>query len=94
MEVVQLLGSQGFRQHQGFRELAARAAGNIVLWKGVATSIGQYTAVFLLGEPPSLTEKPSRPRSTGLQSVRHDQSDSACIDARLFCLCQLCPSKS
>ena len=67
--------------------LAARAAGNIVLWRGVATSIGQYTAVFLPEEPPSLTEKPSRPQSTGLQRVGHDQSDSACIDARLFYLC-------
>ena len=93
MEVVQLLGSQGFWQHQVLRGLAARAAENIGLLKVMATSTGQYAPVFLLGEPPSLTEKPSRPRSTGLQSVRHDQSDSACIDARLFCLCQLCPSK-
>ena len=33
-------------------ELVARAAGNTVLWKGMATSIGQYTSVFLPGEPP------------------------------------------
>ena len=49
-------------------ELVARSAGNIVLWKGMTTSIGQYTAVFLPGEAPSLTEKPGRPQSTGLQS--------------------------
>ena len=52
VEVVQLLGSQQFWQHQYSRELAARAAGNIVLWKGMATSTGQYAPVFLPGDPP------------------------------------------
>ena len=33
-------------------EMTARIAGNIVLWKGMATSIGQYTPVFLPGENP------------------------------------------
>ena len=33
-------------------ELVAREAGNIVLKKGMATSIGQYALVFLPGEPP------------------------------------------
>ena len=36
----------------GTRELWARAAGKIVLLKDMATSIGQYTPVFLPGEPP------------------------------------------
>ena len=35
----------------------------------MATSIDQYTPVFLPGEPPSLTEKPGRPQSTGLHTV-------------------------
>ena len=52
MEVVQLLGSRGFWQHRVLRELAAREAGNIVLLKGMATGLGQYTPVFLPGEPP------------------------------------------
>ena len=43
----------------GTWELVARAAGNIMLQKG----IGQYILV-LPGEPPSLTEKPGRPLST------------------------------
>ena len=60
----------------------------------MATSIGQYAPVFLPGEPPSLTEKPGRPQSTGSQRVRHDQSDFVHIDARRFCLWQLCPSES
>ena len=32
------------------------------------TSIGQYTPVFLPGEPSILAEKPGRPQSTGSQS--------------------------
>ena len=48
---MQLLELQGLWQHQVLRGLAARAAGNTVLWKGMATSIGQYAPVFLPGEP-------------------------------------------
>ena len=59
----------------------ARAAGNI------ATSIGQYTPVFLPGESPSLTEKPGRPQSTGLQRVGHNLRDPSRIDARPFFAC-------
>ena len=53
----------------------------------MATSIGQYAPVFLLGESPSLTEKPGRPPSTGSQRVRHGQSDPVHIDARLVFAC-------
>ena len=74
-------------------ELATRAAGNIVLLKGMATSIGQCSPVFLLGEAPSQTEKPGRPQSTGLQRFGHYLSDPACIAARLSCLWQLFPSE-
>ena len=35
----------------------------------MGTNIGQYAPVFLPGEPPSLTEKPSKPQSTGSQRV-------------------------
>ena len=65
--------------------LAARAAGNIVLEKDMATSIGQYASVFLPGDP-LLTEKPDRPQSTGSQSVGHDRSDPARVHAKIFCL--------
>ena len=34
----------------------------------MASSVGQYAPVFLPGEPCSLSEKPGRPQSTGLQS--------------------------
>ena len=36
---------------QGVGGLEARAAGNIVLWMGMTSSLGQYTPVFLPGEP-------------------------------------------
>ena len=63
MEVVQLLGHRGSGSTRYSGELVARAAGNIVLYKGMATGIGQYAPVFLPGESPSLTEKPGRPQS-------------------------------
>ena len=52
MEAVQRLGhsSSGSTGYSG--ELVAREAGNIVLKKGMATSIGQYALVFLPGESP------------------------------------------
>ena len=74
-------GSGSIRYSVG---LAARAAGNIVLYKGMATHIGQYDPVFLPGEPHSLTEKPDRPQSTGMQRAGHDQSNPVCRDARHF----------
>jgi len=40
----------------------------------MTTSIGQYTPVFLPGEPLSLTEKPGRPQSKGSQRVGHDRA--------------------
>ena len=55
-----------------------------MLQKGMATSIGQYSPVFLPGEPLSLTEKPGKPQSTGSKRVGRYQSDPACLDIRLF----------
>ena len=50
----------------------------------MATSIGQCAPVFLPGEPPSLTENPSRPQSTGSQRMRHYQSGPARTDTGLL----------
>ena len=47
------------------------------------TSIGQYAPVFLPREPPSLTEKPGRPQSTGSESTGDQWSDPVHIDTRL-----------
>ena len=73
-------------------ELAARAAGNIVLKKGMTTSIAQYAPVFSPGEPP-MTEKLGSPQSTGSQRAGHNQRNPEHIDTRL-CLWQLDPSES
>ena len=81
---MQLLGHRGSGSSRYSGELAVRWAGNIVLQKGMANSIGQYAPVFLPGEPPSLTEKPGRPQSTGSQRVGHDRSNPARIYARLL----------
>ena len=62
------LGLRGSGSTRYSGALEARAAGNTVLWKDLATSIGQYIPVFLPGEPHSLTEKPGRPQYTGLKS--------------------------
>ena len=65
----------------------ARCGGGAAAWvAGVlaAPGIGQYTPGFLPGEPHSLTEKPGRPQSSGLQTAGHDRSDPARIDTRLF----------
>ena len=78
-----MLGLQGSASTGYSGEVAARAAGNTVLWKGMATSIGQYAPVFLPAEAP-LTEKPGRPQSTGLQRFGHDLSDPARIDTIFF----------
>ena len=89
------LGCRGSGITRYSRGFPARAAGNTVFQKGMATCIGLYAPVIFPGEPPSLTEKPGRPQSTGLQSPGHDRRDPACIEARLFFgMWQLCPSES
>ena len=78
------LGHRGSGSTRYSGGLEAGEVGNVVLQKGMATSLGQYAPVFLPGEPPSLTEKSGRPQSIGLKRVWHNQSDPACINARLF----------
>ena len=46
------MGLRGFGRTRYTGELLARAGGNIVLYKGMTTSVGQYAPVFLPGEPP------------------------------------------
>ena len=53
----------------------------------MATNIGQYTPVVLPGEPPSLTEKPGRPQSTGSQRVGQYRSNPVRIDEGLSSAC-------
>ena len=44
------MGRRGSGSTRYSEELAVRAAGNTVLLKGMTTSTGQYTPVFLPGE--------------------------------------------
>ena len=75
------LGHKGSGSTRYSGELVDREARNIVLKKGMATSVGQYTPLFLPTDP--LTEA-WQVQSSGSQSVGHNQSNSAYIHARLF----------
>ena len=46
------LGRRGSGSSRYSGELVARETGNMVLYRGMTTSIGQYPPVFLPGEPP------------------------------------------
>ena len=50
----------------------------------MATSVGQCAPVFLPGEPHLPDREAWQAQSTGLQRVRHDQSDPAHTGTRLF----------
>ena len=56
MEVVQLLGSQGFWQHQILRGLSASEAGNI---EGYGNQYWPIRSRILAREHPYLTEQPA-----------------------------------
>ena len=75
-------------------ELAARAAGNLVLQKGMAACIDQHAPVFLPREPCLLTEKPGRPQSTRAPGGGHYRSEPVHRHKAFFCPWQLCPSES
>ena len=63
------MSHKGYWQHQVLRGLEARAAENIVLYKGMATSTGQYALVFLTGEA-LLPERFSSQRSLAGHSLQ------------------------
>ena len=94
VEVVQLLGLQGFWQDQVLRGVGSQGSRKYNV-EGYGNQYWSIHFNILAWRIPSLTEKLGRPQSTGLQRVGHNQRDPACIDARLFfCLWQLCPSES
>ena len=94
MEVVQLLGSQGFWQHQVLREVGSYSSRKYSDLEGYGNQYWPICSSILAWRTP-MAEKPGRPQSTGLQRVGHHQSNPVCIDIRLFfCLWQLSPSES
>ena len=89
------LGHRGSGSSRCSGELAARAAGNTVLQKGMVTSIGQYAPVLLPGEAPSLTEKPLEGHSPQGYKELHMTEVTLCAQMQdcFFRLWQLCPSE-
>ena len=79
------LGRRGSGSTRYSGVLAARAAGNTVLQKDMATSIGQHTPVFLPGEAPPWQRSLAGHSLTGSQ--RHYRSNPAHIAARLLFAC-------
>ena len=84
MEVVQLLGSQGFWQHQVLRGVGGQGSRKYSALKRYGNQSWPICSSILTWRTRSLTEKPGRPQSTGLQRVGHYRSDPVCTDARLL----------
>ena len=84
VEMVQLLGSQRFWQHQELREVGSYGGRKYGALEGYGNQYWPICSSILAWRTPSLTDKPGRPQSTGLQRVRHYQSDPVCIDMRHF----------
>ena len=87
MEVVHLLGLQGFWQHQVLRGVGGEGSRKYSALERYGIQYWPIRSSVLPGETPSLTEKPSRPQSTGLQRGGQYQSDAARIGARHFFAC-------
>ena len=83
MEVVQLLGLQGFWQHQVLRGVDGQGSRKYSALVGYGN---QYWPICssILAWRISLTEKPDRPQSTGSHRVGYYPGDLACTDAKLF----------
>ena len=95
MEVVQLLGSQGFWQHQVLRGVGGQGSRKYSALKRYGNQSWPICSSIFAWRTHSRTEKPGRPQSTGPQRVEQDQSNPECIDARL-CLfvCLACGSSA
>ena len=84
MEVVQLLGSQGFWQHQVLRGVGGYGSRKYTALEGYDNQYWSICSRILAWRTPSLTAKSGRPQSTGSQRVGHNRSDPVRIDARLL----------
>ena len=91
MEVVQLLGAQGFWRHQVLRGVGGWGSRKYSALEGYGNQYWLIRSSILAWINPSLAEKLGRPQSTGLQRVGHDQSDPGCIGTRLFWLVAALP---
>ena len=71
MEVVQLLGSQGFWQHQVQKGVGGWGSRKYSALEGYGKQYWPIHSSILASRTP-LPEKPSRPQSTGSHRVAHD----------------------
>ena len=84
VEVVQLLGSQGFWQHQVLRGVGGQGSRKYSALKRYGNQSWPICSSIFAWRTHSLTEKPGRPQSTGSQRVGHNRSDPVHINASLF----------
>ena len=84
MEVVQLLGCQGFWQHQVLRGVGVWGSRKYSALEGYGNQYWPIRSSMFAWRTPSLTEKPGRPQSTGSQRIGHYRSDPVRLDARFL----------
>ena len=65
MEVVQLLGPQGFWQHQVLRAVGGEGSRKYSALEGDGNQYWPIHSSIVAWRTPTLTEKPGRPQSTG-----------------------------
>ena len=94
MEVVQLLGLQGFWKHQVLRGVGSQGSRKYSALEVYGNQYWPLHSSIFAWRTLSLTEKPGRPQSTGSQRVGHNLSDPVRIDARLFLSVAALPSES
>ena len=82
-EAMQLLGSQGFWQHQVLRGAGSSGSRKYSALEGYGNQSWPTGSSILAWRTP-LTEKPGRPQSTGIQRVGHYRSDPGHKQARYF----------
>ena len=93
MEVLQLLGSQGFWQHQVLRGVGGQGSRRYSALEGHGSQYWPICSSLLAWRTPSLTEKPGRPQSQGRRESDTTQA-TLCTQVQDFvCLWQLCPSE-
>ena len=82
VEAVQLLGSQGFWQHQGLKGVDGQGSRKHSALEGYGNRYWPIRSSVLAWRTP--TEKLSRPWSIWWQSAGHNQSDPVHVSARLL----------
>ena len=94
MEVVQLLGLQGFWKHQVLRGVGSQGSRKYSALEVYGNQYWPLHSSIFAWRTLSLTEKPGRPQSTGSQRVGHYQSNPVHLDTRLFLPVAALPSES